>query len=245
MEKVMSVGRIREADIQGLTEDIMQNRQFRNWFQSNNSQLLLLKAFRGDSVSPLSVFCAMLLKSLKDIPSVITIHYFCGISGMDVVEGPDCLLLSLLGQLLEVWPREHLFSTSLDLARIRNHDHDTLWNLFVAAVTSLEGSTVFCTIDGLLRYQREQESSMLVQKLVVLSQSLPQTANVTLKILVTSPTPPAILDCVPPCNHAFVRSNTGERMVSNRGIGLNTIMARRFERGSSEMLFPSDSLNIS
>ncbi|CAG8949095.1 hypothetical protein HYFRA_00002224 [Hymenoscyphus fraxineus] len=244
LEKTISIGRTEEENTHGLTEKLMENRQFRNWFQCSGSKLLLLRAVATENISPLSNFCAMLVKSLKNVQPAITLHYFTSVHrvlrGTDIEHGQH-LLRSLIAQLLQHWPDGHLLPSNLDLSGISNHDFESLWLLFVAAVTSFEGATIFCTLDGLLRYPREEEALVLVHRLWELSEAL---QTVTLKVLITSPIPPRLRDVVPANNQVIIDTDTSDRTDSNVGNGLSPTVTRQFTRGRSGSPFRREPLNI-
>ncbi|KAJ8122739.1 hypothetical protein ONZ43_g1137 [Nemania bipapillata] len=206
LEQIRSVSRSHAVGGGDMVKRAIQIHKFREWLQSDKSQVLLLRSPGEPSlITTLSDLCATLMISLRDLEPAITLHYFCGIHHQESQTSSCHLLRTLLVQLLEVWPAEQTFTLDLDMALLSNHDFGALWRLFLAAMMSLPGATVFCIIDGALRYPVD-ELNYTVLHLCGLTQSLPSTTK--FKLLMTSPVPKSLLDQIPEESQVFI-ADTG------------------------------------
>ena len=180
---------------QGYAYWLMRNSHFRTWLLSGRLQFLMIKSCDVNRLTPLSFFCALLLESLQAMPPAISAHICCGVENTDAVPGSLYLLRCLIAQILYSGrPMDLSFIGPQEYQGITIHSVPHLWMLFQNLVSSLHGATIFCIIDGAMRYPDEQEALTLVHALMAFTRQLKGT--VYLKVLLTSPLPSEATDIV-------------------------------------------------
>jgi hypothetical protein len=61
-------------------EWLMANEVVSKWFKSTDSRVILINGNSSvERISPISFFCAMLIRSLKTLKPIIVIDHFCGL----------------------------------------------------------------------------------------------------------------------------------------------------------------------
>lgn len=188
--------------------------RFRKWLVDLHSDILLVDAHVGSQTSgktsSMSVFCATLVQSLLDYSKATTqpgrsefvLYHFCGLhhNKSGNLEGPPGLIRSLLGQLLQAWPRDrppdNPSETSLRNFGSGNTESDiqTACQMFEKLVSVLPaGTTIHCIIDGISEFDTELWERSKYLKMVVdclrasvMSSNALQNREAHLKVLMTS-----------------------------------------------------------
>ncbi|KAH8756369.1 hypothetical protein F5883DRAFT_429860 [Diaporthe sp. PMI_573] len=147
--------------------------RFRHWLVHPHSDILLVDGHVGSQTSgrtsPMSVFCATLAQTLLEHAKTATQHehsefvlyHFCGLhhNRSGNLEGPLGLIRSLLGQLLQAWPRDSppdaQFETSLQGVGSGNTELEVraACKVFQMLISTLpHGTTIHCIIDGISEF---------------------------------------------------------------------------------------------
>ncbi|MCJ1383111.1 hypothetical protein MMC17_006224 [Xylographa soralifera] len=191
------------------------NNQFKTWFLSKNSQLLLVKGFMpSELVTPSSYFSAMLLLSLHDLKPAFPLYFFCGMPNSDLSSGSEVLLRSLIAQILIRYRCDTGFLTLQAVNQIASFEPNNLWHLFAILIESLHDTVVFCVIDGFARYRSKPEAFFVLQGLQSLVAEC--TGNVILKVLLTDPVPLETMHYIPRHDTLMIPPNP-----EGHGHGLN------------------------
>lgn len=176
-------------------EQLINLNKIQQWIVSPTSCQLLI---HGDyestrHVSGLSLFCSSLYQSLEDKPHIIRLAFFCGLhtaSTSDEYTGAGVMLLNFICQLL----CQHDFEGRIPSAEILEElvilrDIEELCRLFECLISLLpEDVVIFCLVDGILYYEREEFRDDMAYILVtILRMSDEQSTPAALKVLVTSP----------------------------------------------------------
>ncbi|KAL7935953.1 hypothetical protein V8C35DRAFT_296460 [Trichoderma chlorosporum] len=154
---------------------VTQTREFRQWIVAPTSRRLLIHGdFSPHSLdtwrsSPLSFFCLLLVRMLRDRERYVTLVFFCGfhVEDDDSNVGGAAIIRSFIAQLLRQIPFEFLsLDSAIDLDSISKDDCKIshLCDLFVYLVRHLlrRDRTLVCIIDGIGDYEKyELESEML------------------------------------------------------------------------------------
>ncbi|KAK7985706.1 hypothetical protein PG988_003328 [Apiospora saccharicola] len=167
---------------------IMPTPQFRDWLVNASSRELLI---HGNSdalpISPLTLFCALLVQNLRRLDNFCTVAFFCGCHPYEEYGGARTLITSLIAQLLQ--------KRSFDLSFIK---HDDVYQMDLGNVRTFcyvfgqlvrqtdPDDTVFCIIDGINFYEGRTElfEDTAITIRFLLDMTLCQTV---FKILLTSP----------------------------------------------------------
>ncbi|ORY62060.1 uncharacterized protein BCR38DRAFT_466838 [Pseudomassariella vexata] len=211
-------------------EQIVNTQLFRNWIVSpSGAKLLVQWTSRPPStiaeVSPLS-----------GKPRFMSVQWFCGQHiepsqpGRSI--GGRAILLSLIDQLL----RQHVFDMQLlhqaiNLAVLQGRELRELFNLFHWLMRRLpQAITLFCIIDGVFLYEREEFCEEALQVLAELLQfTQDQSVPATVKVLFTSTPGPDIVKAPFEKDEVVLNVDTlprlawapsGERMARELGNGL-------------------------
>jgi len=175
-------------------EPLVRSRKFQDWVVAPASRELLVHGdLKGTQyVSALSFFCSTLIQSLKEMNRFLPVIFFCGrhIDDNDVHAGARGMIKSLIAQLL----RQRSFDTSLldrevNISLVKEGDIKQLSALFGWLARQLaEDVTLFCFIDGIKYYERDQYSDDMGEVLrSLLDLTEDRNMHNTFKILVTSP----------------------------------------------------------
>ncbi|KAK8875057.1 hypothetical protein PGQ11_005571 [Apiospora arundinis] len=175
---------------QNRTEQIMKSSQLREWLvQAESKELLIHGHSEPERISPISFFCALLMRNLRDVPQFKSVAFFCGCHPYDDFGGARPMIMSLLTQLLQ---QQHFDLGFIDHELAHQMDGGDIrafcfvFGQLVRQVKSME--SVFCVIDGINFYEGLEEE-LLQDTAYVLRYLLDLTRDrgVTFKILVTSP----------------------------------------------------------
>ncbi|KAH0527965.1 hypothetical protein TsFJ059_002881 [Trichoderma semiorbis] len=154
---------------------VTQTREFRQFIVAPTSRRLLIHGhFSPQSLdtwrsSPLSFFCFLLVKMLRERERYITLVFFCGfhVEEEDSNVGGAAIIRSFIAQLLQKIPFDFmLLDMAIDLDSISKDDCKIshLCDLFVYLVRHLlrQDRTLVCIIDGIGDYETDElESDML------------------------------------------------------------------------------------
>lgn len=188
--------------------------RFRQWLVHPHSDILLVDAHVGSQISgktsSMSVFCATLAQSLLEYSktanqqenSDFVLYHFCGLhyNKSGNLEGPLGLIRSLLGQLLQAWPRDNLPDAQLETNPRDIGSGQTesevlaTCQMFQRLVSVLPpGTTIHCIIDGISEldtelWERSRYLKMVVDCLraSVMSSGALHKKDARLKVLLTS-----------------------------------------------------------
>ncbi|KAK6069776.1 hypothetical protein SCUP515_08789 [Seiridium cupressi] len=186
------------ADQKAQVDLVFNARLFHDWNGSAFSQKLLVQWDDNEpttiaGVSPLSVFCAHLMRNMETEPEFLTIVWFCGLH-IDPVEpqtavGGRAMVASLIDQLLRCHHsdmqkvRQEINTAFVQQGKIRELIKLLGW-LIRRLPTDI---TLLCIIDGVVMFEREE----FRRKALMVFSSLLTTCNdraisSTLKVLFTS-----------------------------------------------------------
>ncbi|KAL6692646.1 hypothetical protein J3F84DRAFT_351569 [Trichoderma pleuroticola] len=154
---------------------VTQTREFRQFIVAPTSRRLLIHGhFSPQSLdtwrsSPLSFFCLLLVRMLRERERYITLVFFCGfhVEEEDSNVGGAAIIRSYIAQLLQQIPFEFMpLDMAIDLDSISKDDCKIshLCDLFVYFVRHLlpRDRTLVCIIDGIGDYETDElESDML------------------------------------------------------------------------------------
>lgn len=182
----------------GRAEQLIGTRQFGNWVLDQDMNKLLV---HGDfdtenSISPFSVLCTSLIQALRPRSGLITLVFFCGchLKPHDEYPGPITMIRSFIAQILEQHPfTPDNLANEVNLAGVEAGDIPQLCKLFACLARQLPATTtVFCIIDGVQFYERDQywkDMDEVLCCLFELAEDDDKEMRATLKILLTSPKP--------------------------------------------------------
>ncbi|KAI1119105.1 hypothetical protein F5Y14DRAFT_460402 [Nemania sp. NC0429] len=172
---------------QDRTEQIMRSPELRAWLIEPNSKELLIHGHSEPlPVSPLSFFCTILMKNLRSVERFKSVAFFCGCHPHDEYGGARTLIMSLLSQLLQQSSFDLSFIDHEIAYRMGGGDTRTFCYVFGQLVKQVKKTeTVFCVIDGVNFYERndEQDTADVLRFLLDLAN---ESAPIY-KILLTSP----------------------------------------------------------
>ncbi|KAH6847753.1 hypothetical protein B0I37DRAFT_375762 [Chaetomium sp. MPI-CAGE-AT-0009] len=204
-----------------VAERVVTMSKFREWLAAPVSRELLIHGhFQGTQyTSALSLFCATLIRTLQEEvgPSgrYIALVFFCGkhladdlgtsagSSGTAASVGGLGMIRNLAAQLLaqRSFSLDHILTQrhakSVNIQAIRDSDIGQLLNLFTELVRQVvcTGTSIFCLIDGIKYYEREEyldDMSLVLRHLLDIREEGDSNRGV-FKTLVTSPTPTTIV----------------------------------------------------
>ena len=146
----------------------------------------------SNRLSPISVFCATLVKSLWNVEPVICLQFFCGLhtSDNDPLNGPGGLIRSLISQLMSLYDKFDLSFINSRSYRdhIEQHELGHLCELFRGLLHQLPIDTVvFGIIDGVSFYERadySEDMCFVIRKLREITERV--DLNAIFKLLMTS-----------------------------------------------------------
>ncbi|KAF3054786.1 hypothetical protein GL218_07411 [Daldinia childiae] len=202
----------------GRAEQVVDTRQFKQWMlsdkhwiysgnqwvrlsQNNDVSGRTMKLLvhgdydSNDNISPFSVLCASLMGILRSQKNFISLVFFCG-RHLDGDESPGSLAMirSLVGQLLQQSPSYPSgLAQHVSMQDVRGGDVQELCKLFGCLIRQLPSTvTVFCVIDGIGFYEREQYKDDMEEILVFilsLAEDEEQGVDTAIKLFLTSPQP--------------------------------------------------------
>ncbi|KAF2824204.1 hypothetical protein CC86DRAFT_51818 [Ophiobolus disseminans] len=142
--------------------------------------------------SPMTVVCATMARGFRRPPIIVSLTFFCGYHLVnDDNKGGLAMIRSLLAQLLRQFP----YSSITPLPDISTHDIEAgdivkLCKLFNHVVRQLQqGTPVFCFIDGINEYEREEYVHTMDKVVVSLKDLVQYGSAANFKLLLTSPRP--------------------------------------------------------
>lgn len=178
-------------------EQLVHVERLQRWISSPDSCQLLI---HGDydskrAVSGLSLLCSSLFLSLvAKAPQIIRLGFFCGLhtdDKRDDFTGGRAIVASFIYQLLCQFNFDGLIpQDEIIPSLVQSWDLEELCRLFEWLVSSLPARlVVFCVIDGILYYERENFLDDTGYALVtILRISDDQHMKAAVKVLITSPT---------------------------------------------------------
>jgi hypothetical protein len=178
----------------------MSEKKLHRWFKSSHSRAILVN---GNSlierITPVSFFCALLIRSLKAMKPVVVLNHFCGLytpsngDPGEVLSGGCGMLKSLSSQLAAQWKFGEM--TCLDQEDVEvlkasspNLSLEVLKRLFRSLVTALPaGQPLFIIIDNINYYETSDLGDDTKKAIEEITQLLGnKEVRVLAKILVTS-----------------------------------------------------------
>lgn len=188
----------------GQAKYLLQRDEFNHWFWSANPELLIvnghLTTSRRSKVSPLSLICGQFIDGLLNLPREslghpAILYFFCSenMTSSDS-SGPQKLMRCLVVQLLGLL--EDHGCLSLDFMDSRRWQRDLeifdiecLCRVFWKLVNQLPMTSVYCFIDGLSLYERQEWKDDLLILVEELGEMIDDDKlRPRLKILITNPT---------------------------------------------------------
>jgi hypothetical protein len=194
VEHILEIRELIPNEDRARAERLLNAREFRNWIMAPRSQELLIHGdFTGTRrVSGLSWLCCCLLHALQQTQRFYSLTFFCGchLDATDPHAGGRGIIRSLLLQLL--WRQEYtLRDEGVNWELIQAGDIHHLCFLFELVLRHLSpDSVVFCIIDGIKYYERDQylpEMYEVLRFLLDLTQG--DRLQSVFKLLVASPSP--------------------------------------------------------
>jgi hypothetical protein len=175
LESAMKKRHMFDLLAQGQVQYLWKTPQFRSWFFSDSSAVLLVDANFDSSlsgrISPMSLFCSMLAFQLPDQDRKIWLQFFCGQytrrGGALTVYGPHGMLRSILTQLLlNLYQRDMVTLAFPDATALAHQGGPPSINGLCRMLADLMrcipgGMTVFCAIDGISYFEVEEMASEL------------------------------------------------------------------------------------
>jgi hypothetical protein len=234
LQRVISAGRTQSLALQSRAVWLLRSSRLQRWLNSPNSDAVLI---HGNSdaakISPVSLFCALLVQSLVAVEPARVVHFFCGIHSapQDPLTGAQGLLRSLIGQLLCQDQYKLAFLTRRDIHRIKTNELGALQELFANLVMQLgPGTALFCVLDGINFYETDEHAmyagSVFTQ---ILNLVRADESRAVVKFLVTSPSRTRLVgEAFPAENQVAV-----PRIMTKEGYELN---GRRFVTATGESL---------
>jgi hypothetical protein len=178
----------------GRAQQTIQTRLFRNWMLSTHSAKLLV---HGDfdhpaKISPFSILAGTVSQGFRSSARIISLVFFCGQHLYnDEHHGGTAMIRSLFAQLLRQFP----LPTFQPLSDLHPHNIDAfdisqLHHLFVHLVHQLpSNTTVFCIIDGINEYEREEYLHGMDDVVFALMGLVDEGSRASFKLLLLSPRP--------------------------------------------------------
>jgi hypothetical protein len=180
----------------GRTQQLFENRVFREWLgRSGSARLLVHGDFRvPHDISPLSAICTILSFTFRSLgENTIGLVFFCGQhQAWNESQGASAMIRSLIAQLMTQFNFGHVSpSQRFSLQDLDGDNIHILCDLFALLVQQLPPNTrVFCLIDGISLYEKDiylEEMSVAIMNMVkMVDQSLDRPGP-TFKLLITSP----------------------------------------------------------
>lgn len=176
-------------------EQVVRTHQFNNWIIAPTSTKLLVHSDFGGTqyVSPLSLFCSTLSQHLQRKENFISLVFFCGrhVEKRDGASfGGTAMVKSLIAQLLLC--QQHLDTRHIhyevSLNEVQSGDLNALCSFFICLLRRLpKAVTVFCLIDGIGYYERDETRAGMLQALeCVLRATFDKSVPAVVKVLATS-----------------------------------------------------------
>ncbi|KAK6863746.1 hypothetical protein PG995_000274 [Apiospora arundinis] len=172
------------------TEQIMKSTQLRDWLvQANSKELLVHGKSEAEPISPVSFFCALLVRNLRGVEQFKSMAFFCGCHPYDDAGGARPMIMSLLAQLLQQQQFDLGFITHELASWMNEGDIGAFCFVFGKLLRQVKATeSMFCVIDGINFYEGVgedllQETAYVLRFLL----DLTKERGAVFKILVTSP----------------------------------------------------------
>jgi hypothetical protein len=178
----------------GRAQQMLNTTHFQTWLLIPSSARLLV---HGDfdsttRTSPFTVLCATMTYGFRNPPELISLAFFCGYHLFgDKYKGGLAMIRSLIAQLLRQYPYATIIpSPELHMYDIGSASIGQLCRLFDYIIGSLpSGTTVFCLIDGIDEYERDDYLHTMDQVVLALMDLVSHGSYARFKLLLTSPRP--------------------------------------------------------
>ncbi|KAF2682330.1 hypothetical protein K458DRAFT_405626 [Lentithecium fluviatile CBS 122367] len=182
-----------------LIQQIMKKTQFRDWFQSTDSGLVVLRRKASNNnkqmARALGFVAATLAATLSDQTHAAILYFFCPTVPSSLPPDSCYLLRSLIRQLLQ----HSDTAVSPDMLWVSTFDPHHLRDLFFHILCGMPfGQTIFIFIHGLYDYERANKAEVdLLLRLFCELDCLSLERDLRVKILLTPPTPQVTSSIVP------------------------------------------------
>ena len=161
LQHVISAGRTQSPALQSRAVWLIRSPRLQRWLNSPDSDAVPIHGNSDTAkISPVLLFCALLVQSLAAVEPARMVHFFCGIHSapQDPLTGVQGLIRSLIGQLLCQDQYKLAFLTRRDIHRIKSNKLGALQELFANLVTQLGPGTAFCVLDGINFYETDEHA---------------------------------------------------------------------------------------
>jgi hypothetical protein len=182
----------------GRAQQMIQTRHFRDWMLNPISAKLLVHGDFDDPsrISPFSILAATVSQGFRTSPGIISLIFFCGQHlWNDEHHGGSVMIRSLIAQLVLQFP----FPTIHPPSNMSIHGIDTaeiihLCKLFIYLVQQIPPhTTVFCIIDGINEYEREEYLHGMDDVVFELMGLVDEGSRASFKLLLLSPKPTSLV----------------------------------------------------
>ncbi|KAI1733498.1 hypothetical protein F4680DRAFT_454909 [Xylaria scruposa] len=195
IEHILHTRELIPKEDRGRAERLLTTHAFRGWLVTPTSQELLIHGdFAGTRyVSGLSWLCCSLIQALQQTSQLHSLAFFCGrhVDATDAHAGGSGIIRSLLSQLLQQQQVRMPSGQPGDWELIQAGDIQHLCLLFESVLLQFpQDSVVFCIIDGIKYYERDQylqDMSEVLRFLLDLTRG--GRLQCVFKLLATSPSP--------------------------------------------------------
>jgi hypothetical protein len=230
ISKAITHGQAANSNFQERAQIFMTNSRLKTWLTSPESSVLLVNG-NGvrEKLSPLTLACGMLARSLQSFDGGISLFYFCGMHSEagDDEEVVQTMLAHLVDQLLNSFPTFDLEFVKITqrLKDIKTHDLNALCYVFDGLVRQLsDDQIVFCLIDGITFYEygKRSKSTRQVISMIV---SLADECNAVFKLLITSSTKSISIDSLIP-KQDILNLKPGSTRLSDQGLNIRRALEK-------------------
>lgn len=178
----------------GRAEQMIGTPEFHHWTTSPRSSRLLVHGDfdHAEHTSPFTILCATIVEGLRASRGVISLVFFCGYHlQRDEYYGGTAMIRSLIAQLLRQFPASSIApDPDFSMSEIEHGSEDQLGRLFIHLVRQLPmGTTIFCLIDGIKEYEREEYLHGMDEVIFSLRKLVDEGSPANFKLLLTSPRP--------------------------------------------------------
>ncbi|KAF7526241.1 hypothetical protein G7054_g10818 [Neopestalotiopsis clavispora] len=170
-------------------DHIMKSEEFVHWITEPMSKELLIHGNSATTpISPLSVFCTLLIQNLRQVPNFVCVSFFCACHLHEPQGGPSMLIKSLMAQLLQQRAHFDVRFITFEMAELmENGNIGTYCSVFGQLVQQMaRDETMFCIIDGANFYERDEEICHEFGEVLCFLLDLTKSQT-KFKILLTSP----------------------------------------------------------
>lgn len=188
-DDLASIDNERGKILRGSCQWILTQSEYSNWVKGSDMQFLKLTGSPGVGKTTITRF---LVRHIQEVTSTVAnsslIYYFCD-NRDEKRRAPNCLLRSLLFQILQDWPNAFQriasnYKNRSDKGNLVDNIH-TLWRYFCDLLQGLVDHDLFMVIDALDETDRESRES-LIRMFAEFSESFDQSKGPKIKFLITS-----------------------------------------------------------